>query len=162
MKMREDRCGIVPARAIAAVLGTVAIMAGGLALPAVAGAATPFTGSYTAVRQSSTVDPHTGAPNPAPDQVNTWIVSSSCALTACIAHVATAREGFDMLFDGQQWNRLAVPHTGTCNGATVPARSAAWYLVPQSDGSFSGAVTSTVDCNGAPVNLSQPLTLTPA
>jgi hypothetical protein len=89
---------------------------------------------------------------------------SACSLPGCTAHiVSNSVNTLDMVFDGKQWNRQAIPPlTGNCGGATVPARDAVEVLQPRADGSLSGALTSTVDCGGAPVNLSQPITLTPS
>lgn len=158
----EGRCGAALARGVTGVLGALAVVAGATALPGVAHAATLFNGTYTAVQKSFTIDPRTGARIDQPDQVGIWIVSSTCAIQGCTARAVRIGGSFDFVFDGRQWNRLAVPRTGTCRGATVPAFAAALFLVPQSDGSLTGAVTSTVDCDGVAVDSSLPLTVTPS
>ena len=124
-----------------------------LAFAGVANAATGFNGTYTAVQKTFMIDPQTGAQVAQPDQVSTWIVFSACSLPGCTAHiVSNSVNALDMVFDGKQWNRLAIPpQTGNCGGATVPARGAVQVLRPRADGSLSGALTSTVDCGGAPV-----------
>jgi hypothetical protein len=146
-----NTCGIVLWKATTVVLCALIVAAGGTMVAGVARGATLFTGSYDAVLK---------VPGQ-PDQVSIWNASSYCALRGCVAHVASPADGSDWLFTETQWTRLAVPQIGTCNGVTVPARSASQILVPQADGSLSGAVSSTVDCNGATVDLSQPLILTP-
>ena len=106
----------------------------------------------------------TDIPAAQPNQNGIWIVQSSCLTLGCIAHVVISKAltDFDMMFDGTKWDRLAVPQIGTCDGATVPARTAHESLVPQANGSLTGALTSTVDCNGASVDQSQPLRVTPS
>jgi hypothetical protein len=152
MNQCEGRCTCIRNGATAAALGALAVAAGVLAPSASADTLPLFNGTYTAVQKSSAM----------PDQVSLWNVQAACGIQGCLAHVvADSLTGFDMMFTGTQWNRLAYPQTGTCNGANVPARSASEFLVPQPDGSLSGAVTSTVDCNGAAVDASQSLTLTP-
>lgn len=134
------------ASALAVALG---IAASGMS-PAVAAQAAPapsFNGTYTADENGHT---------------SLWIVGSPCTLMGCKAHIVSKAIGSDWLYNGTQWSRLAWPLTGTCNGAIVPARAAQQYLVPRSDGSLSGAVTATVDCGGATVEQSHPLTLTPS
>ena len=99
-----------------------------------------------------------------PDQNGIWIVQSSCLTLGCLAHVVISRSltDFGMMFDSAKWDRLAVPQIGTCNGAaTVRARSAHEFLVPQGSGSLTGALTLTVDCNGTSVDFSQPLSVSP-
>jgi len=163
MTIREGRCGI-RLSTVAATVGTVALAAGGLVPAAHAAPPLDFNGTYTAVQKSFMIDPNTGAQIDAPNQVSTWIVSSACMLAGCVAHiVSNSLDALDMVFDGRQWNRVAIPpQTGNCGGATVPARAAVQFLVPRVDGSLSGAMNSIVDCGGAPVALSQPLTVTPS
>ena len=152
MNQCQRRCTDIRTRATAAAFGTLAMAAGALAPSTSAETLPMFNGTYTAVQKSSAM----------PDQVSLWNVQSACGIQGCLAHVvADSLTGFDMMFTGTQWNRLAYPQTGTCNGANVPARTASEFLVPQADGSLSGATTSTVDCDGAAVDASQPLTLTP-
>lgn len=162
--MLSRRRSIVRTRVEAAALALV-VAAGGLTLAGVAGASPPsFNGTYTVVQKSFTIDPRTGARIDQPDQVSTWIVFSACTLPGCAAHVVSnSLRDFGMAFDGTRWNRVALPpQTGTCNGATVPATSAAEFLVPRSDGTLTGAATATVDCNGVPIDSTQPLVATPA
>jgi hypothetical protein len=146
-----DASSMVIKRGAVTVLGALTVAAGGTALAGVAHGTTLFTGAYHAVVSSPGQ----------PDRVSIWNVSSSCALISCVAHVAQPAGGTDWLFDGNQWNRLAVPQLGDCNGVTVPARSARQTLVPQADGSLSGSMTSSVDCNGTTVDRSESLTVTP-
>ncbi|HEY6573649.1 MAG TPA: hypothetical protein VI029_01685 [Mycobacterium sp.] len=162
--MRMTRFGIVPSRGAAATLGALALAAGGMAFAGVANAAPPFIGTYTAVQKSFMIDPQTGAQLAQPDQVSTWIATSYCSISGCTTHiVSNSLNALDMVFDGKQWNRLAMPpQTGNCGGATVPARGAVEVLLPQADGSLSGALTSTVDCGGRSVAVSQPITVTPS
>lgn len=161
MNERGGRCGSTLAKSTTAVFGAVVIAAGAITVTAIAHAQSLFNGTYTTVQKSYVIDARTGERIAQPDQTGIWIVTSSCLMLGCTASAVKAGEGFDFVFDGKQWNRHAVPPTGTCGGVTVPARAAAVYLVPQSDGSLSGAVTSTVDCGGATVDSSQPLTVTP-
>lgn len=164
MKNRRRCRSIIVTKAKAAALA-LTVTASGIALPAVAQAAAPsFNGSYTVVQKSFTIDPSTGARIDRPDQVSIWIAFSPCTITGCVAHVVSnSLHTFDMVFDGTQWNRVALPpRTGICNGAIVPARAAAEFLVPQSDGSLSGAVTSTVDCDGVLLDSSLPLIANPS
>jgi hypothetical protein len=144
-------CGTVLKKGMTAMLCALTVAAGGTALAGVANGATLWVGDYNAVQKIAGQ----------PDRVGIWNVTSTCGFMSCLARVANREGGFDWMFDGNQWNRLAVPRVADCNGATVPAISANETLVPRADGSLSGAVTSTVDCNGATVDLSQPLTLTP-
>jgi hypothetical protein len=164
MTNRDGRLGIVLSRGAAATLGVLALAAAGMAFAGGADAATGFNGTYTAVQKTVMIDPESGGQVPQPDQVSTWIVFSACSLPGCTAHiVSNSVNALDMVFDGKQWNRQAIPpQTGNCGGATVPARGAVQVLQPRADGSLSGALTSTVDCGGAPVNLSQPITVTPS
>ncbi len=164
MTNRDGRLGIVLSRGAAATLGALALAAGGTAFAGVANASTGFNGTYTAVQKSVMIDPETGGQVAQPDQVSTWIVFSECSIPGCTAHiVSNSLNALDMVFDGKQWNRVAItPQTGNCGGATVPARGAVQVLQPRADGSLSGALTSTVDCGGAPVALSQPITVTPS
>ena len=147
MNERDGRRGNLPGR-VAVVAAVVAVMgAGSPAIVAVAHDAPLFNGSYTVVQ---------------PDKTSTWIVSSGCAFLGCVASVVSdSLTGFTMLFDGTKWNQLAVPHVGTCGGATVPASDAEQFLMPQKNGSFRGARTVTVQCDGTTVTQSQPLTATP-
>jgi hypothetical protein len=148
----EGRCTGILNRGVTAALCALTVAAGGWAQPGVANATPLFNGTYTAVLKSPA----------APDQVSLWNVSSTCVIQACVAHVvADSLTGFDMMFTGSQWNRLAYPQLGMCKGAKVPARSASQTLVPRAEGSLAGSVTSSVDCDGAPVDVSQSLTLTP-
>ncbi len=149
---------------VAALGALLTFAARGIALPDIAHATPLFVGTYTAVQKSSSIHDPTEASGAGPDQNAIWVVRSSCALVGCLAHVVIgqALTDFDMIFDGTKWDRLALPPIGTCNGATVPARSAQEFLVPQANGSLTGATTSTVDCNGTSVDLSQPLNLTPS
>ena len=140
----------------------LAVTVSGIALPNVAHATPLFVGSYTAVEDSpSAARPET--PGTQPDQSGIWNVQSSCLTLGCLAHVVISKSqtDFDMVFDGTKWDRLAVAQVGMCNGATVAARSAHEILLPQANGSLTGTITSTVDCNGTSVNLSQPLIVTP-
>jgi hypothetical protein len=146
-----NTCGIVLKKGMTVVLCALTVAVGGTALAGVAQEATLWVGDYNAVQKISGQ----------PDQVSIWKVTSTGAFLSCVAHVANKAGGSDWMFDGKQWNRLAVPQTGDCNGATVPARSARETLVPRADGSLSEGVASTVDCNGVTVDMSQPLTLTP-
>jgi hypothetical protein len=133
--------------------------------PHVAQATPLFVGTYTAVQESSMpASSPTDTPVAQPNQNGIWIVQSSCLTLGCIAHVVISKAltDFDMMFDGTKWDRLAVPQIATCNGATVPALSAHESLVPQANGSLTGALTSTVDCNGASIDQSQPLRVTPS
>ena len=159
MDKRDGHRGVVLAKSMT---GALLIAAGVAASPGVAHAAPLFNGTYTVVQKSFTIDVRTGARMEQPDRVELWIVSSTCALSGCVAEVVKTGEFFNMVFTGDQWNRLAVPRTGTCRGATVPARAAAMSLVPQSDGSLSGAATLTVDCDGVLLDSSLPLTVTPS
>ncbi|MDT5075443.1 MAG: hypothetical protein QOJ80_80 [Mycobacterium sp.] len=152
MSEHAGRCTGIVNRGVTAALCALTVVAGALAQPGVANATPLFNGTYTAVLKSPA----------APDQVSLWNVSSSCLIQGCLAHViADSLTGFEMMFTGSQWNRLAYPQLGMCQGTKVPARSASQTLVPRADGSLAGSVTSTVDCDGAPVNVSQALTLTP-
>lgn len=163
MTIRDGRRGVRLSTVAATTVGTVAVAAAGMA-PAAHAAPFDFNGTYTAVQKSFTIDPNTGAQLDAPPQVMTWIVFSACALPGCVAHiVSNSLDALDMVFDGRQWNRVAIPpQTGNCGGAPVPARAAVQFLLPRVDGSLSGALNSIVDCGGAPVALSQPLTVTPS
>jgi hypothetical protein len=146
-----DARGMVLKKGAITVLGALTVAAGSTALAGVAHGTTLFTGAYHAVVSSPGQ----------PDRVSIWNVSSSCAFLSCVAHVAQSTAASDWLFDGNQWNRLAVPQFGDCNGVTVPARSARQTLVPQADGSLAGSLTSSVDCNGTTVEESESLTVTP-
>lgn len=147
-----DACGVVLKKAMMAVLCSLVVAAGATAHAGSARADAPFNGTYTAVQKVSGQ----------PDRVSLWNVTSTCGFTSCVARVVNGAGGFDWMFDGNQWNRLAVPRLAECNGVTVPARSAHETLVPRADGSLHGAVTSTVDCNGTTVDSSLPLVLTPS
>jgi hypothetical protein len=137
---------------LASALCALGVVAGATSVAGVAAAVTPFNGTYTGVLKVAGQ----------PDQVSLWNVMSTCQFQSCVAHVITRTVGSDWLFDGTQWTRLAVPQTGICNGASVPAISAHQTLTPKGDGSFAGAVTSTVNCNGTTVDVTQALSLTPA
>lgn len=139
------------------------VLAGGLAPISAAQSGPPFVGTYSAVVKPYTIDPRTGAHVSQPDITSLWNVFSTCTLSGCTAKVASGSQlGFTMVFDGTQWGRVAVPATGICRGAPVPARFATVTLVPQADGSLSGTLVSNVDCDGVAMGLPLPLSLTPA
>ena len=145
-------CGSVLKNGVTAVVGVLAVAAGGLSIAGVAHAAQSFNGTYTAVLKSAGQ----------PDEVSLWNVTSDCGFSPCLAYVVSKAHGTDWLFDGSQWKRVAVPLTGTCNGQTVPARSVSQTFAPRGDGTFHGVFASSVDCNGTTVNSAQTLTLTPS
>jgi hypothetical protein len=139
-------------RAVTVLVCALTVVTGGTATAGVAQAERLFNGTYTAVQKTPGQ----------PDLVLLWNVMSACAIQSCIAHVADKFGGSNWIFDGARWSQLAVPPTSTCNGVAVPARNVHRTLTMRADGSLSGAVTSTVDCNGVTTDLTEPLTLTPA
>ena len=162
MIKRRGCFGIVLGRVGVAALA-VGVLAGGLAPASVAQQLPPLAGTYRAVVKPYTIDRATGARIYQPDFVNLWNVFSSCSLPGCTAHVMSgALLSFDMVSDGAKWDRIAVPATGPCRLGPIPARFAQVTLVPRSDGSLSGTLTSMVDCDGVPMGLPLPLELTTA
>jgi hypothetical protein len=143
---------------IGAIAAVVAVAASGATAVADADAIRLINGSYTATQKP--VGGAHGASLPA--ETNTWIASSWCALSGCLAAVASSSLiNFTLLSDGTAWSRLSTGDTGDCHGVTVPAVTANLRLVPGGGGSYTGVRTVTVPCDGVAVDLSQPLTVTP-